>query len=174
MPLLREAPRWTAVVSAESARRAARRGVKISTGFNSTETIRTIFDAYRAEADAAGLAAGPDCLALRRRVAVAVTAGEARDYATAVSERLKSFVAQDSRLKQSVPDAPPPAGGFTISDEEFITGTPAEVADQIVEQCRAVGAGHFLAVLHWGAAIDEVTAAHELFGGKTIPILRTA
>jgi alkanesulfonate monooxygenase SsuD/methylene tetrahydromethanopterin reductase-like flavin-dependent oxidoreductase (luciferase family) len=27
-------PRWTAVISAESARRAARRGVKISTGFN--------------------------------------------------------------------------------------------------------------------------------------------
>jgi alkanesulfonate monooxygenase SsuD/methylene tetrahydromethanopterin reductase-like flavin-dependent oxidoreductase (luciferase family) len=167
-------PRWTAVVSVESARRAARRGVKISTGFNSTETIRTIFDAYRAEADAAGLAAGPDCLALRRRVAVAMTAGEARDYAAAVSERLRSFVAQDSRLKQSVPDAPPPAGGFTISDEEFITGTPAEVAEQIVEQCRVVGAGHFLAVLHWGAAIDEVIAAHELFGSKTIPILRTA
>lgn len=163
-------PRWTAVVSVESARRAARRGVKISTGFNSTKTIRTIFDAYRAEANAAD----PDCLALRRRVAVAATASEAKDYAAAVSERLKSFVAQDSRLKQSVPDAPPPAGGFTISDEEFITGTPAEVADQIVEQCRAVGAGHFLAVLHWGAPIDEVTAAHELFGGKAIPILRTA
>lgn len=163
-------PRWTAVVGVESARRAARRGVKISTGFNSTKTIRTIFDAYRAEANAAD----PDCLALRRRVAVAATASEAKDYAAAVSERLKSFVAQDSRLKQSVPDAPPPAGAFTISDEEFITGTPAEVADQIVEQCRAVGAGHFLAVLHWGAPIDEVTAAHELFGGKAIPILRTA
>ncbi len=72
-------PRWTAVVSAESARRAARRGLKISTGFNSTKTIKTIFDAYRREADAAGIAAGPDCLALRRRVAVAPTAGEAQD-----------------------------------------------------------------------------------------------
>jgi alkanesulfonate monooxygenase SsuD/methylene tetrahydromethanopterin reductase-like flavin-dependent oxidoreductase (luciferase family) len=167
-------PRWTAVVSAESARRAARRGLKISTGFNSTETIRTIFDAYRAEADAAGVAADPDCLALRRRISVATTAGEAHAYAAAVSARLKSFVAQDTRVQQNVPDAPPPAGGFTISDDEFITGTPSEVADQIVEQCRAVGAGHFLAVLHWGAPIAEVTAAHELFGGKTIPILRTA
>jgi alkanesulfonate monooxygenase SsuD/methylene tetrahydromethanopterin reductase-like flavin-dependent oxidoreductase (luciferase family) len=111
---------------------------------------------------------------LRRRISVAPTADEARAYAAAVSRRLKSFVAQDIRVQQTVPDAPPPAGGFTISDEEFITGTPAEVAEQIVEQCRAVGAGHFLAVLHWGAPIDEVTAAHELFGGKTIPILRTA
>jgi alkanesulfonate monooxygenase SsuD/methylene tetrahydromethanopterin reductase-like flavin-dependent oxidoreductase (luciferase family) len=161
------------VVSAESARRAARRGLKISTGFNATKTIKTIFDAYRAEADAAGIAAGPDCLALRRRISVAATAGEAQAYAAAVSQRLKSFVAQDTRLQQNVPDAQP-TGGFTISDEEFITGTPAEVAEQIVEQCRVVGAGHFLAVLHWGAAIDEVIAAHELFGSKTIPILRTA
>ena len=167
-------PRWTAVVSAESARRAARRGVKISTGFNSTPVIKTIFDAYRAEADAAGRAAGPDCLALRRRVSVATTASEARAHAAAASERFKSFVAQDTRLKQNVPDAPPPAGGFTISDEEYISGTPGEVAEQIIEQCRAVGAGHFLAVLHWGAPIAEVTSAHELFGAKAIPLLRRA
>ena len=167
-------PRWTAVVSADSARRAARRGLKISTGFNSTEAIKTIFDAYRAEADAVGVAAGPDCLALRRRVTVGATAGEAHAYATAVSERLKSFVAQDFRAKQNVPDAPPAVGGFTVSDDEFITGTPTQVAEQIVEQCRAVGAGHFLTVLNWGAPIAEVTAAHELFGSKAIPILRAA
>ena len=148
--------------------------MKISTGFNATPVIRTIFDAYRAEADAAGIAAGPDCLALRRRISVAATTDEARAHAAAASERFKSFVAQDSRLKQNVPDAPPPAGGFTISDDEYISGTPTEVAEQIIEQCRAVGAGHFLAVLHWGAPIGEVAAAHELFGGKTIPILRKA
>src|SRR6185295_15872619 len=81
-------PRWTAVVSIDSARRAARRGLKISTGFNSTETIKPIFDAYRDEAKAAGLTAGPDCLALRRRVTVAATPEEARSYASAVAERL--------------------------------------------------------------------------------------
>ena len=91
-------PRWTAVVSANSARRAARRGLKISTGFNSTATIKTIFDAYRDEAKAAGFAAGPDCLALRRRVTVATTLDEARNYASAVAERLKSYVAQNSRV----------------------------------------------------------------------------
>src|SRR5262249_25489079 len=66
-------PRWTTVVSAESARRAARRGIKISTGFNSTQQIKRIFDAYREEADAAGFPASPDYLALRRRVTVAPT-----------------------------------------------------------------------------------------------------
>ena len=168
-------PRWTAVVSADSARRAARRGLKISTGFNSTETIKTIFDAYRAEADAVGFAAGPDCLALRRRVTVAATASDARAYAAGVSERLKSYVAQDIRAKVGVPDAPSSAGGgFTLSDDEFITGTPAQVAEQIVEQCRAIGAGHVLTVLHWGAPIDEVAAAHELFGREAVPTLRAA
>ena len=167
-------PRWTTVVSAESARRAARRGWKITTGFNSTPMIKTIFDAYRAEADAVGFAAGPDCLGLRRRVTVATTTSEARRYAAAVTERLKSFVAQDFRAKLSVPDSPASGGGFTVSDDEFITGTPAEVAEQIIEQCRAIGAGHFLAVLNWGAPIAEVTAAHELFGHETIPLLREA
>jgi alkanesulfonate monooxygenase SsuD/methylene tetrahydromethanopterin reductase-like flavin-dependent oxidoreductase (luciferase family) len=174
-PLQRPSPpRWTAVVSAESARRAARRGVKISTGFNPTQTIRAIFDAYRAEADAAGQAAGPECLALRRRVTLATTESEARAYGDAVSERLKSFVEQDSRVKQNVPDAAPSGGGFVVSDEEFIVGTPGQVAEQIIEQCRAVGAGHFLAVLHWAAPIEEVANAHELFGHKVIPLLRAA
>ena len=167
-------PRWTAVVSADSARRAARRGLKISTGFNSTATIKTIFDAYRDEARAAGLAAGPDCLALRRRVTVAATSDQARSYASAVAERLKSYVAQDSRVNQSVPDSPTRAGGFTVSDDEFITGTPKQVAADIIEQCRAVGAGHFLTVLNWGARVDEVAQAHELFGREAISLLRTA
>lgn len=167
-------PRWTAVVSADSARRAARRGLKISTGFNSTETIKTIFDAYRDEAKAVGLAVGPDYLALRRRVTVAVSSDAARHYASAVAERLKAYVAQDSRVQQSVPDSPARAGGFTVSNDEFITGTPKQVASEIIEQCRAVGAGHFLTVLHWGAPVDEVAQAHELFGLETIPLLRAA
>jgi alkanesulfonate monooxygenase SsuD/methylene tetrahydromethanopterin reductase-like flavin-dependent oxidoreductase (luciferase family) len=167
-------PRWTAVVSADSARRAARRGIKISTGFNSTATIKTIFDAYRDEAKAVGRVAGPDCLALRRRVTVAATSDQARVHASAVQERLKAYVAQDSRVIQHVPDSPARSGGFRVSDDEFITGTPKQVASQIIEQCRAVGAGNFLTVLNWGAAVDEVTQAHELFGREAIPLLRAA
>jgi alkanesulfonate monooxygenase SsuD/methylene tetrahydromethanopterin reductase-like flavin-dependent oxidoreductase (luciferase family) len=167
-------PRWATVVSVDSARRAARRRVKISTGFNSTETIKRIFDAYREEAKAAGYEAGPECFALRRRVTVAPTAAQARLYAQAVTDRLKSFVAEDSRLSTNVPDAPAPSGGFTLSDDEFITGTPKEAAEVIIEQCRAIGAGHFLAVLNWSAPIGEVVQAHELFGREAIPLLRAA
>jgi alkanesulfonate monooxygenase SsuD/methylene tetrahydromethanopterin reductase-like flavin-dependent oxidoreductase (luciferase family) len=167
-------PRWTTVVSAESARRAARARIKISTGFNSTETIKRIFDAYREEAAAAGYDAGPDCLALRRRVTVAPSTDQAHRYAQAVADRLKSFVAEDERLNTNVPDAPAPSGGFTLSDEEFITGTPKDVAQTVIAQCRAVGAGHFLAVLNYCAPVDEVAQAHELFGREAIPLLRAA
>ncbi len=167
-------PRWTTVVSAGSARRAARRRIKISTGFNSVQVIKDIFDAYREEADAAGFRAGPEHFALRRRVTVAPTSDQARIYAQAVADRLKSFVSEDERVNTNIPDAPAPSGGFTLSDDEFITGTPKEVAEHIIEQCRAVGAGHFLTVLNWSAPIDEVVQAHELFGRETIPLLRTA
>jgi alkanesulfonate monooxygenase SsuD/methylene tetrahydromethanopterin reductase-like flavin-dependent oxidoreductase (luciferase family) len=167
-------PRWTTVVSAGSARRAARRRIKISTGFNSTETIRRIFDAYREEADAAGYQAGPDCFALRRRVTIASTSEEARHRAQAVADRLKSFVAEDERLNTNVPDAPAPTGGFMLSDEEFITGTPKDVTQIVIAQCRTVGAGHFLSVLNYCAPVDEVAQAHELFGREAIPLLRAA
>ena len=91
-----------------------------------------------------------------------------------MSDRLKSFVAEDGRLSANVPDAPAPSGGFVLSDDEFITGTPRKVAQNIIEQCRAVGAGHFLTVLKWSAPIDKVTQAYELFGRETIPMLRKA
>jgi alkanesulfonate monooxygenase SsuD/methylene tetrahydromethanopterin reductase-like flavin-dependent oxidoreductase (luciferase family) len=167
-------PRWTTVISAESARRAARRRIKISTGFNTTQSIKRIFDAYREEAEAAGFRAGPECFALRRRVTVASTSEQARVYAQAVTERLKSMVAEDERLNANVPDAPAPSGGFTLSDDEFITGTAKKVAQNIIDQCRTVGAGHFLTVLNWSAPVDEVTQAHELFGREAIPLLRSA
>lgn len=167
-------PRWTTVVSADSARRAARRRINISTGFNSTATVKRIFDAHRQEAQVAGFHAGPDSFALRRRVTVAATLEQAVLYAQRVADRLKSFVAQDERLTPHGPDVPAPSGGFDLSQDEFITGTPKEVARTIIEQCTAVGAGHFLTVLNWSAPIDEVAQAHELFGSEAIPLLRTA
>ena len=167
-------PRWTTVVSADSARRAARRRIKITTGFNSTAMVKRIFDAYRDEAEAVGFHAGPEYFALRRRVTVAPTRDQAAAYAQGVADRLRSFVAEDERLTAHVPDAPAPSGGFELSQDEFITGTPKDVALAIIEQCTAVGAGHFLTVLNWSAPIAEVVQAHELFGCEAIPLLRAA
>jgi alkanesulfonate monooxygenase SsuD/methylene tetrahydromethanopterin reductase-like flavin-dependent oxidoreductase (luciferase family) len=167
-------PTWVTVISAESARKAARRGAKICTGFNATLEIAALFEAYRDEAATTGTPASPDRLALRRRVSIASTESEARRQAEAASRRLRRFVSQDPRVKPHVPDAPAKGGGFAVSEDEFITGTPPQVAEQIIAQCRAVGAGHFLAVLHWGAAIDEVAEAHKIFAREVIPRLRAA
>ncbi len=101
--------------------------------------IKRIFDAYREEANAAGFPAGPEHLALRRRVTVAATNDQACLYAQAVAERLKSMLAEDERLNANVPDAPAPSRGFTLSDDEFISGTPKDVAQSIIEQCQVVG-----------------------------------
>ena len=49
-------PKWVTVISEDSARRAARRGAKICTGFHPTERVRSIFDAYRDEAHRVGTA----------------------------------------------------------------------------------------------------------------------
>ena len=52
-------PRWTTVVSAESARRAARRRIKISTGFNSTEVIKRILTHIARKRTPPAFAQGP-------------------------------------------------------------------------------------------------------------------
>jgi alkanesulfonate monooxygenase SsuD/methylene tetrahydromethanopterin reductase-like flavin-dependent oxidoreductase (luciferase family) len=175
-PTLRPSPpKWTTVVSAGSARRVARRGSKICTGFHPTDQIKVLFDAYRAEAKACGFDVGPEHIALRRRVVIAPTEAEADRMTRSMSERYMRFVSQDSRLHAApVPDGPERGGGFSVSEDEFISGTPGTVTEQIVDQCRRVGAGHFLAVLHWGAGIDEVSAAHELFGAEVLRALRQA
>ena len=174
-PLLQASPTtWTTVVSAESARKAARRGSKICTGFNATQQIKAIFDAYREEAERVGFSAGPDHLALRRRVTIAPTMEEARAYAVGVAERIKEYVSHDPRANLKPVLDVPSGRGFSLSDDEFITGTPADVAEQIIEQCRQVGAGNFLTVLHWSAPFDEVARAHDLFGHEAIPLLRKA
>jgi alkanesulfonate monooxygenase SsuD/methylene tetrahydromethanopterin reductase-like flavin-dependent oxidoreductase (luciferase family) len=170
-------PKWSTVVSPDSACRAARRRSKICTGFSSTEQVKQVFDAYLAEMQTLGQSVGGDHLGLRRRVIVAESEAQAAEMSHSALERYKSFTANDSRMKFShVPDAPRQGGGggFSVSDDEFISGTPNQVAERIIEQCRKTGAEHFLAVLHWGAGLDEVRSAHELFGQKVIPILKKA
>jgi alkanesulfonate monooxygenase SsuD/methylene tetrahydromethanopterin reductase-like flavin-dependent oxidoreductase (luciferase family) len=168
-------PKWSTVVNTDTAQRAVRRNSKICTGFVTKERVREIFQAYLAEARSLGLKAGSDHLALRRRVIVAESESAAKEMSDAAAERFKTFAAGDSRMKMGqVPDAPGKGGGFSLSADEFISGTPEQVADQIIEQCRFTGAGHFLAVMHWGAELDEVRAGHELFGQEVIPLLRKA
>lgn len=175
-PLQQPAPtRWTTVVSIESARRAARRGSKITTSFHPVERIKAIFDAYREEAERVGNPSGPEQLGLRRSVTIASKESIAREAAQISAKVMQSVLAGDPRVtREPVPDAPGPSHNFSVGEEEFISGDPGHVADQIVAQCRAVGAGHFLGIINMLAPKPAVLEGHELFGSEVIPVLRRA
>jgi alkanesulfonate monooxygenase SsuD/methylene tetrahydromethanopterin reductase-like flavin-dependent oxidoreductase (luciferase family) len=168
-------PLWTTVVSTESARRSAQRGSKICTSFHPVQRIRHIFDAFRDEAARRGTAAGPDQLAIRRTISIDENEGAARAASRAAAEALRAVLAHDPRVTQHpLPDAPGPAHNFSVGEEEFIAGTPESVAEQIIAQCRAVGAGHFLANFGRGKSPEALRNNHALFGERVIPLLRKA
>jgi alkanesulfonate monooxygenase SsuD/methylene tetrahydromethanopterin reductase-like flavin-dependent oxidoreductase (luciferase family) len=169
-------PKWTTVVSTASAVKSAARRSKICTAFESVARIKEIFDAYRAEAARLGIACSPDHLAIRRNISVARSEAEANERSQMAKDAVASLLAADPRVRpQSSPllDAPKAGAGFSVHTDEFIAGTPAQVAEQIIAQCRQVGAGHIVAIL--GRAVDEHRIrAVELFAEQVIPILRRA
>lgn len=166
-------PKWTPVVSEGSARKSAGRDSKICTSFQSVETVAGIFDAYREEADRLSAPAGPDRLAIRRNISVAETEDAARDASARAREMSRRVLAGDPRAgtqKSDLMDAPKAKKGFTVHDDEFIAGTPAQVAEQIVAQCRATGAGHFLGIIGRGSD-DGGERMLRLFGEEVVPVL---
>jgi alkanesulfonate monooxygenase SsuD/methylene tetrahydromethanopterin reductase-like flavin-dependent oxidoreductase (luciferase family) len=168
-------PKWTTVVSIESARKAARRGSKITTSFHSVARVKEIFDAYREEADRAGTPSGPEQLGLRRMITIAASEAVAQEASRITTQVVRQTLAADPRVtREAVPDAPGPSHSFSVSDEEFVSGAPDHVADQIIGQCRAVGAGHFFGIINMGAPKLQVQEGHELFGKHVIPALRKA
>ena len=130
-----------------SAERAGRRGWKACGGFLSAKEIAVVFDAYRQGAEEARAPVRPrtDRRAphghLRRHPVAA-----ARGRATAPSGRCSMF------CTASAGPLPPWAALLdrpdesiaTLSDEEFVSGTPQQVAEQLIEQCQVIGAGHLL------------------------------
>lgn len=169
-------PRWTTIVSEGSARKSARRDTAICTSFQSVESIAAIFDAYREEAARSGNAFGPDRLAIRRNVSIAPTEDAALEMRANARETARSLMAGDTRVRpqeSGLLDAPSKNNGFTVHDDEFIAGTPAQVAEQIADQCRRCGAGHFVATLARGAE-SQRPGAVKLFGEKVVPVLRQA
>ena len=168
-------PKWTTVVSIESARKAARRGSKLCTGFHPIERIAEIFDAYRDEAARAGHPAGPDQLAIRRNITVAQDEAAAHEASRTALRLYRQALTHDPRYTESpVPDAPGPTHGFSVGEDEFIAGTGEQVAEQIIAQCRRVGAGHFLSTVERSAPREQRMANFELYARHVIPALRRA
>ena len=169
-------PKWTTVVSTGSAQKSAQRRSKICTGFESVARISEIFDAYRAECTRLGLPAGPDQFAIRRNISISRDAAVAREEAVAAKAVTVKVVAGDPRVKShtsSLLDAPKAGAGFSLHDDDYIAGTPAQVAEQVIEQCRKCGAGHLLAILG-RAASPRRRESLALFGEEVIPQMRRA
>lgn len=74
-----------------------------------------------------------------------------------------------------VPDAAKKSdGGSPLSKDDYLAGTPAEVAEQIIEQCRALGAGNFVALLDGHGSLAKNQRAFDLYCSEVVPILRRA
>jgi alkanesulfonate monooxygenase SsuD/methylene tetrahydromethanopterin reductase-like flavin-dependent oxidoreductase (luciferase family) len=170
-------PLWVTVVSASSARKAARRGAKLCTGFHPLSAVIEIFDAYRDEARKVGRAVGPDDLCIRRQVTMLDDDRDADAAVDSLLRNMRTYLKADPRL--DTPDRPavldtPTAHSFSIGDDEVIAGTAARVASQIVEQCRAAGAGHFAANFNRSQPPERLKAWYAEFGRHVIPRLRGA
>ena len=169
-------PTWTTVISVESARKAARRGSKISTGFHPTEKVREIFDAYNEEAERCGNPSGPDCCGLRRQVIVDTDAALTSQRSSEHQEFFRNMISADKRMAAPGKKAldMPGTHTFTIAEEEFINGTPDYVAGQVKKQCDETGAGHFLVTFAGYHTLEELSHAWDLYGRQVIPLLKGA
>ncbi|MCC2095931.1 MAG: LLM class flavin-dependent oxidoreductase [Hyphomicrobiales bacterium] len=167
---------WLPVLSNGSAEKAARMRVKISTGFESVQRVADLFDVYRAEADRQGFQVSPYHLALRRNISIGASAAEAQEAVDVSRGVSKQLMAGDTRMENAGPvnlDEPKMGSGFSVSPDEYIVGTPSQVAEQIIEQCRATGTGHFLMTIGRGLG-PKRKAAVDLFGREVLPHLSKA
>jgi len=180
-PPLRQSdmPKWLAITSERSARRAAKIGWKICAGFVSTGNLTALFDAYR---DEAGLtrAQAFDLLGVRRRI---LFVDDASAAPMARVDLRKQAIAHAKAGMKGVSQAPGSAQAIIdldamiqklLSEDEFIVGTPGDVAEQIIDQCRTAGCAHFMAGMDSTDIFEDMAKAHEIFGEKVIPLLRKA
>ena len=196
---------WIPIYSEATCREAARRDLKVCTGFQTVAKATLAFDAYRDESAKLGRSVGPDDIGLRRQILI----WDTHDEAVALSQELQEsanarldviFQAVFERLKkegESFPDPakqsgvidaaavprdqggseskPPTAGSnaLPISPDEFISGSPSTVAEQIIDQCRRLGAGHILAY-HCQTMDEEQILQNYSLWEQVIPMLEKA
>lgn len=166
-------PVWTTIMSAGSAEWAARRGWRACTGWLPRAFAAQIAEAYRAAAREAGTPAGPQMLALRRRVFVAPSDAEARELAEAAADLTQLGVRRQNNRQGEAAD--PNVAAMLAHPDDFVIGGPDTVAEQIVEQCREGGFGTFAAWCDYAAfSRDHVTRSYELMGTRVAPVLRSA
>ncbi len=176
-------PCWITGLSTQTAELAAQRAYKLCTAFVSNKEICTIFAAYRETAAQQGRVSSADDLGVRRMIFITDDDSEGREIARNAVNRWRTIMSGPPLQKDGteahalpktvVPDAPKASHGQRIADEEAIGGSPATVAEQIIEQCRAIGAGHMLAYTFGALTRVQVERNYQLWG-EVIPLLRKA
>ncbi len=171
-PLRPLPPRWTTVLGTGSAQAAAQRKLNICTGFLSVAEALKVFDAYRA-------AVGGDCpekIALRRNILIGDSNSAAAELA-AIAEagtRAEFDMANRGGAEALVPDLPSKSPlDFMFGADEVIHGTVARVSEQIIHQCRTLGAGHMLGFVFNNIPRAAVVRNYQLWE-QVIPQLRAA
>lgn len=192
-------PKWMTIVSERSARNSARRGYKVCTGFMSAKDARGIFAAYRETAASIGRTVTPDDIGLRRRVLVWDTDTDAAALGAEVlrvgvertgmlMKRMRELglnpitgIASIDKQLLAAHAAPhrseavdAPASKFLSEPDEWIVGSPATVAENIIAQCRTTGAGHFLAYTLGSMEEAEMEHSMDLWRREVVPRLRQA
>jgi alkanesulfonate monooxygenase SsuD/methylene tetrahydromethanopterin reductase-like flavin-dependent oxidoreductase (luciferase family) len=163
-------PKWQTVISESSARQAARRGAKLCTGFHPLAKVIAIFDAYRDEAAKCGRKVHPDDLCLRRQVMMREEAAALAEWRASYRERLKVDPRLDTADRPALLDSGTHA--FTIGDDEFIGGASTAIANEIIAQCHAAGAGHAAIIFYRAAGPALLKDWYRRFGAEVIPTLR--
>jgi hypothetical protein len=134
--------------------------------------VVAIFDAYRDEAARCGRTVGPEDLCLRRQVLMRDDAAALAEWRGAYRERLKVDPRLDTIDRPAVLTTG--TNAFTVGDDEFIGGTGAAIAEEIIAQCRAVGAGHIAIIFYRAAGPALLKDWYRTFGAEVIPTLRKA
>jgi len=83
---------WMTIYSAETCAKAARRGYKVCTGYQSNDSARAAFDAYRAAAADIGRDCSPDDIGVRRQVLICETDAQAEALQAEVRETDKARI----------------------------------------------------------------------------------
>ncbi len=179
-PLQQPLPsRWMTCVSQETAALAGARGYRACTGFLDDADAKALFAAHAAAAAEAGQPSGPERCALRRQILIADTDEEAKAAGDAATRKLVAMFqgprphAEGEAAASGAPDAPPTPRGLFFGKDETITGSPATVAETILHQCAATGAGHMLAYPHITAEVGRVERSYALWP-QVIARLRAA
>ena len=177
-------PLWTAAVSPDTYKLAARRGLRLLTSpsFTPFDILRKNYDAYHAEWRATHGAPGGE-ICLNKIIHVADSPRQARED---LREPIQWFFRTQAGLISEAEGVPPEQYKFyrrvrenllSLSDEvaleqAAIVGDPEEVADKVRAHHEALGVTNFMgAFSRGGLPHEKVTRSMRLFAEKVMPRL---